>query len=199
MLIAEVTGFGGGILAYLESPHHRPQMATVRPGVFKSEKLINYEPGPIHEITPNLENAYIDTKIIERVVGEGVDLTQTEVLVCGGRGIHGDFNSMEQLAEILSGEVGATRPPVDEGHIERARQIGQTGVIGHPKLAINFGISGAFHFVVGIQDATTVIAINTDPDAPIFEYSDYCIIEDASRIVPPLIEALKERQKDKHG
>jgi electron transfer flavoprotein alpha subunit len=199
MLIAEVTGFGGGILAYLESPHHRPQMATVRPGVFKSEKLDGYKPGAFHDISVTLKKETIQTKILERVVGEGVDLTQAEVLVCGGRGIDGDFGSMKQLAEILSGEVGATRPPVDEGHIERERQIGQTGVIGHPKLAVNIGISGAFHFVVGIQDADTVVAVNIDPEAPIFEYADYCIVEDASRILPPLIQALKEKQKVLNG
>jgi electron transfer flavoprotein alpha subunit len=197
MLIAEVTGFGGGILAYLESPNHRPQMATVRPGVFKAEKLEEYRVGQTHQISPALEKERIHTKIIERVVGEGVDLTQADVLICGGRGIQGDFKSLEQLAEILSGEVGATRPPVDEGHIERERQVGQTGVIGHPKLALNFGISGAFHFIVGIQDANTVVAVNTDPEAPIFEYADYCIVEDASQILSPLIQALCEKQREK--
>jgi electron transfer flavoprotein alpha subunit len=88
---------------------------------------------------------------------------------------------------------------VDEGHIERERQIGQTGVIGHPKLAINFGISGAFHFIVGIQDADIVIAVNIDPDAPIFEYADYCIVEDASILLPELIQALGERKKVVNG
>jgi electron transfer flavoprotein alpha subunit len=199
MLIAEVTGFGGGILAYLESPHHRPQMATVRPGVFTSQKLEIFNTGNIHTLPITLAQEQIQTKIIEHVVGEGVDLTQAEVLVCGGRGINGDFTSMEQLAELLSGEVGATRPPVDEGHIERERQIGQTGVIGHPKLAINFGISGAFHFIVGIQDADIVIAVNIDPDAPIFEYADYCIVEDASILLPELIQALGERKKVVNG
>jgi electron transfer flavoprotein alpha subunit len=174
-------------------------MATVRPGVFISEKLEGFEPGTLHDISVTLEKETIQTKILERVVGEGVDLTQADVLVCGGRGIDGDFGSMKQLAEILSGEVGATRPPVDEGHIERERQIGQTGVIGHPKLAVNIGISGAFHFVVGIQDADTVVAVNIDPEAPIFEYADYCIVEDASRILPPLIQALKEKQKVLNG
>jgi electron transfer flavoprotein alpha subunit len=198
MLVAEVTGFGGGILAYLESPHHRPQMATVRPGVFTSDKLESHSSRVIHQVPITLEREHLHTKTIERVVGEGVDLTQAEVLVCGGRGIAGDFASMEQLAEIFSGEVGATRPPVDEGHIERERQIGQTGVIGHPKLAIACGISGAFHFIVGIQDANTVVAINIDPEAPIFEFSDYCIVEDASLILPPLIQALKEKHKVIH-
>ena len=97
-----------------------------------------------------------------------------------------------ELAELLQGEVGATRPPVDEGHIERERQIGQTGVISRPKLALTCGISGAFHFVVGIQDAEIVIAINSDPDAPIFEYADYCVVADVAQIVPALIQALNQ-------
>jgi len=199
MLVAEVTGFGGGILAYLETPHHRPQMATIRPGVFISKKLETYRTGSTHKLPIKLEQENIHTKILERVIGQGVDLTQAEVLVCGGRGIGGDFATMQQLAEILSGEVGATRPPVDEGHIERERQIGQTGVIGHPKLAIACGISGAFHFIVGIQDADTVVAINIDPDAPIFEFADYCIVEDASQVLPSLIRALKEKHRVTHG
>lgn len=194
MLIAEVTGFGGGILAYLESPHHRPQMATIRPGVFLIAKPSDFSVGTIHEIPIELEEDIIHTKVLERVIGEGVDLTQAEVLVCGGRGIAGDFATLKELAILLSGEIGATRPPVDEGQIERERQIGQTGVIGHPKLAIACGISGAFHFVVGIQDSDTVVAINLDPEAPIFEFADYCIVEDVSLVLPSLIQALKEKK-----
>ncbi len=98
---------------------------------------------------------------------------------------------LRELAELLGGDVGATRPPVDEGHIERARQIGQTGVICRPKVAIVCGISGAFHFVVGIQEAETVIAINTDPAAPIFDYADYCIVGDVHEVVPALIRELQ--------
>jgi electron transfer flavoprotein alpha subunit len=95
--------------------------------------------------------------------------------------------------------VGATRPPADEGHVERERQVGQTGVVCRPKLAFACGISGAFHFVVGIQEAGTVVAINTDPEAPIFEFSDYCIVGDASRVVPALVRALQERRGTTHA
>jgi electron transfer flavoprotein alpha subunit len=99
---------------------------------------------------------------------------------------------MRQLARLLGGDVGATRPPVDEGHIERERQIGQTGVVCRPKVAICCGISGAFHFVVGIQEADLVIAINSDPEAPIFDYADYCIVGDVHQVVPALIKELQE-------
>lgn len=199
VLISEVTGFGGGVLALLEMPRHRPQMATARPGVFQTRQASSKQEGKIVEIPLKLEPGMIRTRILEQITGEGVDLTQAPVLVCGGRGIEGNFAMLEELARLCEGEVGATRPPVDEGHIERERQIGQTGVIGHPKLAFACGISGAFHFVVGIQDAETVVAINSDPEAPIFEFSDYCLVGDAAKIVPALIEELKREREAAHA
>lgn len=111
--------------------------------------------------------------------------------MAGGRGVDGDFQMLKELADLLGGDVGATRPPVDEGHIERERQIGQTGVVCSPKIAICCGISGAFHFVVGIEKADMVIAINSDPEAPIFEFADYCIVGDVHEILPKLIAALR--------
>lgn len=98
---------------------------------------------------------------------------------------------LKELAELLKGDVGATRPPVDEGYIERERQIGQTGVTCRPKVAIVCGASGAFQFLVGIQHADTIIAINSDPEAPIFEFADYCVVGDVFQIVPALIRALR--------
>jgi electron transfer flavoprotein alpha subunit len=199
ILISEVTGFGGGIIAYLEMPHHCPQMATVRPGVFGVKQPKDPGIGTPVEIEVELTPEMIQTEILDRVIGESLDLTQTEVLVCGGRGVAGDFKMLQDLADLLQGEVGATRPPVDEGHIERERQIGQTGVMGHPKLAIACGISGAFHFVVGIQDADIVIAINSDPEAPIFEYADYCVVGDVFQILPALIQSLQNQRAASHA
>lgn len=98
---------------------------------------------------------------------------------------------LRELAELLGGEVGASRPPVDEGHIERERQIGQTGVVCRPKVAIVCGVSGAFHFVVGVQEADVVIAINSDPEAPIFEHADYYVVGDVFEVVPALVHALR--------
>jgi electron transfer flavoprotein alpha subunit len=195
ILVSEVTGFGGGVLALLEAPDHRPQMSTVRPGVFTVGEADEGRTGEVIEFSVDLPEDTIRTTVIERVVGEGVDLTQATALVCGGRGIDGNFDLMAELATLLEGEVGATRPPVDEGHIERERQVGQTGVICRPKVAINCGISGAFHFVVGIQEADIVVSINTDADAPIFDYSDYCIVGDVSELVPALVKVLRERRE----
>jgi electron transfer flavoprotein alpha subunit len=192
VLVSEVSGFGGGVLALIEMQNHRPQMATVRPGVFLPGKADYGRAGDILSIEVKLSAEMIHTQIVERVIGDGVDLSQVPVLVAGGRGIDGDFDMLRQLAQLVGGDVGATRPPVDKGHIERERQIGQTGVVCRPKVAICCGISGAFHFVVGIQEADVVIAINSDPDAPIFDYADYCIVGDVHQIVPALIKELQE-------
>jgi electron transfer flavoprotein alpha subunit len=146
-----------------------------------------------------LEKSVIRTRIVERVTGEGLDLTQAQILVCGGRGIAGKFEMLEELANLLEGEIGATRPPVDEGHIERERQVGQTGVVCRPKVAFACGISGAFHFIVGIQNADLVVAINSDPKAPIFEHADYGIVGDALQVVPALIKAFQVPQGVSHA
>lgn len=191
VMVSEVSGFGGGVLALIEMQIHRPQMATFRAGVFPPGEPDFTRQGRVVRLPVDLTEELIRTRIVERVVGQGVDLTQAPVLIAGGRGVEGDFAMLRELAELLGGDIGATRPPVDEGHIERARQIGQTGVICRPKIAIVCGISGAFHFVVGIQEAETVIAINTDPAAPIFDYADYCIVGDVHEVVPALIRELQ--------
>ena len=194
-LVCEVSGFGGGVLALIEMAQHRPQMATVRPGVFSPGEPDYQRSGDIKAITLDLDDDMIPTRLDKKSVGEQVDLTRVPVLVAGGRGVDGQFKMLAQLAELLGGEIGATRPPVDEGHIERERQIGQTGVVSSPQFAICCGISGAFHFVVGIEKADLVVAINSDPEAPIFDYADYCIVADVHQIIPALIESLsKERE-----
>jgi electron transfer flavoprotein alpha subunit len=199
VLVSEVSGFGGGILALIEMEKHRPQMATVRTGVFSPREPDFTRRGK--RISPRVElhQDMIQTRIIERVVGDQLNLARAPVLIAGGRGVDGDFQMLRKLADLLEGEIGATRPPVDEGHIERERQIGQTGVVCSPEVAICCGISGAFHFVVGIEKAQTVIAINSDPDAPIFDHADYCIVGAAHQIIPSLIAALdssSNRQED---
>jgi electron transfer flavoprotein alpha subunit len=191
VLVCEVSGFGGGVLALIEMVNHRPQMATVRPGVFVPQEPQADRQGDLITLDVDLHPTDIQTRIVERVAGVGVDFSQAPVLVVGGRGVGDNFPILSELAQRLGGEVGATRPPVDEGHIERDRQIGQTGVVCRPKIALVFGASGAFHFVVGIQDADLVIAINNDPEAPIFEHADYGIVGDALEILPALVAALQ--------
>lgn len=199
VLICEVSGFGSGILAMIEAPKHRPQMATVRPGVFSIQDNRIDRSGEVYAYEVNLNESHIQTRILEQVMAEEVDLTSVPVLVAGGRGVSGNFEALNRLAELLGGEVGATRPPVDDGFIERERQIGQTGVVCSPQLAICCGISGAFHFVVGIEKADIVISINTDSNAPIFEFSDYCVIGNVETVLPALEEALLANKEVVHG
>jgi electron transfer flavoprotein alpha subunit len=199
VLVSEVSGFGGGVLALIEMPAHRPQMATVRPGVFQAREAQHGRSGVIAHVPVVLTPEMIHTRVLERSVGEGVDLTQAEVLVAGGRGVGADFSKLRELADLLGGEVGATRPPVDAGIIERERQVGQTGVVCSPKLSICCGVSGAFHFVVGIEKSGTVIAINADPEAEIFEYADYCVTGDVQQILPALIQVLKDGREVTRG
>ncbi|MEW5871944.1 MAG: electron transfer flavoprotein subunit alpha/FixB family protein [Chloroflexota bacterium] len=192
LLASEVSGFGGGVLAIIQMGAFRPQMATVRPGVFTPLPPDPTRRGDLVRLPVELSPELIRTRLVERQVGEQVDLRKTPVLVAGGRGVEGDFDLLRRLAGLLGGDVGATRPPVDEGYIERERQIGQTGVVCRPKVAICCGISGAFHFVVGIEKAEIVVAINTDPSAPIFDYADYCIVGDVHQVLPAWIAALEQ-------
>jgi electron transfer flavoprotein alpha subunit len=191
ILASEVSGFGGGVLATIQMRSHRPQMATVRPGVFAALEPDPQRSGEVIRFEVDLPPEIVQTRILERQVGQGLNLRRAPVLVAGGRGVDGDFQMLKELADLLGGEVGATRPPVDDGYIERERQIGQTGVVCSPKIAICCGISGAFHFIVGIDKAVAVIAINSDPDAPIFDYADYCIVGDVHQVVPALMKALQ--------
>lgn len=199
LLVSEVSGFGGGVLALIEMRQHRPQMATVRPGVFSPREAEAGWKGEVIRIPVDLTEDMLRTRVIERVIGGTVDLSRVPVLVIGGRGVGGDFETLRQLAKLLGGEVGATRPPVDEGTIERERQVGQTGVICSPKVALCCGLSGAFHLVVGIEKADLVIAINSDPEAPIFEFADYCIVGDVRQHLPTLIAALRAEGEAAHA
>jgi len=199
LMISEVSGFGGGVLALIGMRSARPQMATVRPGIFRVPEQPPARNGKLVPIPVDLSEEQIRTRVVERRVSSVPDLTRTPVLVAGGRGMGTDFSDLEKLAQLLGGEVGATRPPVDLGYIERERQVGQTGVGCNPQLAICCGISGAFHFIVGIEKAGTVIAINSDPEAAIFDSADYCVVGDAHKLLPELIRKLEVSEESSHG
>jgi electron transfer flavoprotein alpha subunit len=194
LLSGEVTGFGGGILAYIKCPNHRPQMCTVRPGVFSPPTPKASRKGKTTPVPVELSKSDVKVKVLEHVVGEGVDITRADVIVAAGRGCRGDFSQVKELAGLLGGEVGWSRVPVDEGWASRDCMIGQTGYVTRPKLAIICGISGAFQFTVGIEKAETIVAINLDEEAPIFEQADYCVVDDMFRVLPPLIDAIKTTQ-----
>ncbi len=199
LLIGEVVGFGGGILATIKCPKHRPQMFTVRPGIFVAPEPDDKRKGKVEDVAVAAGKDDDRVEVLEHERKRGKDLTSAEYLVVGGRGIRGDWSLIRELAELVKGEVGATRVPVDEGWCTRELQIGQTGFVTRPKVAFVFGVSGAIHFTVGIQDAGTVVAINTDPEAPIFEAADYCIVDDLFQILPPLVEGVRKAKASQGG
>jgi electron transfer flavoprotein alpha subunit len=198
VLVSEGSGFGGGVLALIQMRDHRPQMATVREGVFTPLSPDLTRVGDILHLGTDLTGQFDRVRVLQRVNHEGPNLRGASVLVAGGRGMEGDFALLHRLGDLLGGEVGATRPPVDEGKIVRERQVGQTGVMCSPKVALCCGISGAFHFLVGVEKAGLIISINSDPEAPIFEYSDYCIVGDIHTLLPALIVALQEAGEGIH-
>jgi electron transfer flavoprotein alpha subunit len=194
LLLGEVTGFGGGVLASIKCPAHRPQMATVRPGIFPLVDPDLTRRGRVESVPVELAVGEIRTEVLERVRHEGVDITRAKVIVAGGRGVKGDFAPLLELARLLGGQVGASRVACDLGWISRDRQIGQTGFVTRPKLAIVCGISGATQFTVGIKDAECVVAINSDPAAPIFEEADLCVVEDLFPVLERLIAEINRRR-----
>ncbi|HDG68201.1 MAG TPA: electron transfer flavoprotein subunit alpha/FixB family protein, partial [candidate division Zixibacteria bacterium] len=197
LLLQTRPAFGGNIMATILCPNHRPQMATVRPRVMKP-----LEPDPsrqgeiIHEDVSAISLPKSRIKILESVeeLGEMINIADADVIVSGGRGLGGPeaFGMLFELAELLGGAVGASRAAVDAGWIPYAHQVGQTGKTVSPKLYIAIGISGAIQHLVGMQSSDTIIAINKDPNAPIFEVADYGVVGDLFEIVPELIRQLKQ-------
>jgi len=191
-LVGWVPGFGGGIEAGITCPERRPQMITVRPGVFPPPPK-GPPMGDMETVTPDLSEEDVGSRPVSFVPkGSFVDLTRADVIVVGGRGTGGDFGRIEELARLLGGEVGATRVAADAGWVERDRMIGQTGVITRPKLVLVLGVSGAVQFTVGIEGAGTVVAVNRDPQAPIFDCADLGIVGDLGPVVDSLLRTLRE-------
>ena len=184
--------FGGNIMATIMTPNHRPQMATVRPKVFKKG-----EPDPTRKGTILAEALKLiapQTKLVKTVRDpDAVDIAAYDVLVSGGRGLKGaeNFKLLARLAELLGGEVSCSRACVDAGWCPATRQVGQTGKTVAPKLYLCFGISGAIQHLEGIRGADTIVAVNIDPHAPIFGVADLGIVGDALEIIPKLIEQLE--------
>ncbi len=192
-LLAMRPTFGGSVLATIKCPDHRPQMSTIRPGVFDPAERDESREGDVERVEVVVEEEDTLTRVLERQVGEVIDITDADVIVAGGAGCEGDFEPLFELAEVLGAEVAATREPVDKGHIEPSRQVGQTGKTVRPKLYIAAGISGAIQHLEGMDDSEYVIAINNDPNAPIFENADYAIVGDLFEVVPALTELAREK------
>ena len=190
--------FGGNIMATIMCDKYRPQMATVRPHVMQLPQL---QPGRrgevVYESFAPLEQDIL-VKVLEvindRDGKDQVDVAGAEIIVSGGRGLMNkeNFALLQELADELGGVVGASRSAVDAGWISHSRQVGQTGKTVRPKIYIACGISGAIQHMVGMQDSDTIIAINRDPEAPIFQIATYGVVGDLFQVVPALISKVRE-------
>ncbi|MBD5386266.1 electron transfer flavoprotein subunit alpha/FixB family protein [bacterium] len=192
--------FGGNIVATIVNPECRPQMATVREGVMKKEVRDSNYVGEVVDLDvskyTNKEDFVVE--VIDRNIEKSkVNLKGSPIIVCGGYGMGSkeNFGLLEQLADVLGGEVGATRAAVDAGWAEHDRQIGQTGVTVRPKLYIACGVSGQIQHIAGMQDSSIIISINTDPNAPINAIADYVITGKVEDVVPKLIKYYKKNSK----
>ena len=193
--------FGGNTIATIACPDNRPQMATVRPGVMQKldkvegakAEVINYNPG----FTPN--NRYVEILEISKAVSDIKDIMDAKILVSGGRGVGSaeNFKLLEDLADVLGGQVSCSRAVVDSGWKPKELQVGQTGKTVRPQLYFAIGISGAIQHVAGMEESDIIIAINKDESAPIFDVADYGIVGDLNKIVPALTEKLKAELANK--
>ena len=191
--------FGGNTIATIACPDNRPQMATVRPGVMQKigpkagakAEVINYNPG----FTPN--NKYVEILDVVKSVTDTVDIMDAKILVSGGRGVGSkeNFKLLEDLAEVIGGTVSCSRAVVENEWLPVDRQVGQTGKTVRPNVYFAIGISGAIQHTAGMEESDIIIAINKDPDAPIFDVADYGIVGDLNKIVPLLTEQLKAQIK----
>ena len=192
--------FGGNIVATIVSPETRPQMATVREGVMRKEIVDANRKGQLILLDASKDLRAEDEclKGISRQIDpQGVDIKGASIIVAGGYGMGSkeNFEMLYKFANMIGGEVGASRAAVDAGFCSNDRQIGQTGVTVRPKLYIACGISGAVQHRVGMEQSGQIISINTDPDAPINSIADYTIIGDVCEIIPRLINAYQSCKK----
>ena len=188
--------FGGNTIATIACPDNRPQMATVRPGVMQKIDPIKGAKATIIEYNPGFtkNNRYVDIMEVVKAVGSVENIMDAKVLVSGGRGVGSkeNFAMLKELADVFGGMVSCSRAVVENGWLAQDYQVGQTGKTVRPKIYFAIGISGAIQHVAGMEESDLIVAINKDPDAPIFDVADYGIVGDLHKIVPMLTAQLKE-------
>lgn len=191
--------FGGNVMATIICRDHRPQMATVRPRVLETPEPRPARTGPVVEEALTFDENDIPTKVLDFIPDaedDAAHIEQADVLVCVGRGLGSADNlpPAQELASLLDGEIGCSRPVVEMGWLPASHQVGQTGKTVRPTIYIAAGISGAVQHIVGMKDSDTIIAVNKDPDAPIFKVADYGIVGNLLEIIPAANEAIKSRR-----
>lgn len=199
-LVQTRPAFGGNIMASILTPFSRPQMATVRPNVFPvPEAAPGAKPIDIEDFAVSLQRGVLRTRIleVEKLAKEGVAIEDASVIVAAGSGLQSAENlgMLRELADLLGGQLAGSRAIVEAGWIPHTIQVGQSGTTVSPDLYIAVGISGAVQHIVGMSSARTIIAINNDPEAPIFKVADVGIVGDAMQVVPELIKEIREAKK----
>lgn len=186
--------FGGNLMATIVCPNHRPQMSTVRPGVMAKPEKVPGKKGELIDLNIKFKKGEIRQQVLDVVkkVGEMASLTDAKIIVSGGRGIGGPegFDTIRALANKLGGSIGSSRACVDAGWIDHSFQVGQTGTTVKPDLYVACGISGAIQHLAGMQTSKTIVAINKNENAPIFEVADIGIVGDLFKVIPAIIEEL---------
>ena len=187
--------FGGNLMATIACPDHRPQMATVRPGVFSRLEKDEARSAAIENVNVDLKEEDIRTKVVEvvKTAKDVIDIGAADFVVAGGRGVGKaeGFELLKDLANVLGGTVAGSRAAVDNEWVDKNVQVGQTGQTVKPMLYIACGISGAIQHLAGMQDSDYIIAINKDENAPIMKIADLAIVGDLYKVVPELIAQLK--------
>lgn len=194
-LYSGVPGFGSKVIARIVCVKNRPQMSTVRSGIFQKHTYDPDRKGKTEIVEPKLSGLKNAVSVMSRITKETKDITGSERVIIAGNGATTDINRVEKLAEILKADIGATRPMADKGLYPRDVQVGSTGISLKADYAIVLGSSGSEHFITGIANCKKVISIDINPNSDIFEYSDYCVVGDISKILPELIrkmEAVKQ-------
>ncbi|HAB59679.1 MAG TPA: electron transfer flavoprotein subunit alpha [Lachnospiraceae bacterium] len=191
--------FGGNLMATIVCGDHRPQMSTVRPGVFEKLAKDENRTFQVEKFDVQLSASDIRTETIEVVksVKEMVDITEADIVVSGGRGVgcKENFALLQELADVMGGTLAGSRAAVDNGWVEKAVQVGQTGKTVRPTIYIACGISGAIQHLAGMQDSNYIIAINKDSDAPIMKAADVALVGDFAKVIPEMIAQYKEMNK----